>query len=93
MLKYEEMLWFQTSREKWITVRDHNTKFFQATTLLHRRRNKVEGLKLDNEEQCFDAQILEMKVVKFFFNFFWQDGANTQYDLPYDLFPCLNQVD
>ncbi|KAA3483857.1 reverse transcriptase [Gossypium australe] len=44
-LQQEETLWFQKSREKWIVQGDRNTKYFHSTTLVRRKRNKIEGLK------------------------------------------------
>lgn len=49
VLKQEEMLWYQKSREKWVRFGDRNTRFFHTWTIIRRARNKVQGLLLDNE--------------------------------------------
>ncbi|XP_024190144.1 uncharacterized protein LOC112194121 [Rosa chinensis] len=40
----EAMLWKQKSREKWIQDGDRNTKYFHITTMVRRRKNKIDGL-------------------------------------------------
>ncbi|KAL8141825.1 hypothetical protein V2J09_014857 [Rumex salicifolius] len=49
ILKEEETLWFQKSREKWIAYRDRNTKYFNASTVVRRRKNKIDALRIDDE--------------------------------------------
>ncbi|KAF9602068.1 hypothetical protein IFM89_024835 [Coptis chinensis] len=47
LLKHEEMFWKQKSRDKWIPAGtgDFNTKFFHATTICRRKRNRIDWLK------------------------------------------------
>lgn len=44
----EEMLWHQNSRVEWLQCGDKNTKFFHLSTLIRRRRNRVELLRADD---------------------------------------------
>ena len=44
-LDQEELLWFQKSREDWITSGDRNTRFYHATTLARRSNSIIETLK------------------------------------------------
>lgn len=48
ILRQVELLWLQKSRNEWWKSGDGNTKFFHTSTLIRRRRNKVEVL-LNNE--------------------------------------------
>ncbi|XP_057453159.1 uncharacterized protein LOC130745025 [Lotus japonicus] len=48
MWKQEEQYWGQRSRLKWIQFGDKNPKFFHATTVQRRDRNRLERLKDDN---------------------------------------------
>jgi hypothetical protein len=44
VLKQEELLWYQKSREKWVKFGDRNNKFFHTQTIIRRKRNKIQGL-------------------------------------------------
>lgn len=44
VLKQEEILWYQKSRERWIQVRDRSTKFFHSSTLICKEKNRTEWL-------------------------------------------------
>jgi hypothetical protein len=48
LLVKEESLWKSKSRETWLTCRDLNTKYFHTSTLIRRRANAVNFLKLDS---------------------------------------------
>lgn len=48
VLEKEEIVWFQKSREKWVAHGDRNTKFFHTSTIIRRRRNRVDMLKDDD---------------------------------------------
>ena len=41
---------FQRSREEWIAYGDINTKFYHASTLVRRKRNRIERLKNNEGE-------------------------------------------
>ena len=45
----EEKFWGQRSRLKWLKWGDKNSKFFHATTVQRRERNKIQRLKLNDE--------------------------------------------
>lgn len=42
ILEQEEMVWFQKSREKWVALGDRNTSFFHTSTIIRRRRNRID---------------------------------------------------
>jgi hypothetical protein len=48
LLIKEESLWRSKSRESWLTCKDLNTKYFHLSTLIRRRSNAVNFLKLDS---------------------------------------------
>ena len=48
VLEQEEILWHQKSRAIWIVSGDGNTKYFHTSTIIRRRRNRMESLKDDN---------------------------------------------
>lgn len=56
VLKQEELLWMQKSRVQWLRVGDKNTKFFHNSTLIRRRRSRIEAL-LNNHGTWFTDQL------------------------------------
>ena len=44
----EESIWRSKSRETWLTCKDFNTKYFDTSTLIRRRANAVNFLKLES---------------------------------------------
>jgi hypothetical protein len=48
LLNKEKILWRSKSRETWLTCKDLNTKYFHTSTLIRRRANAINFLKLDS---------------------------------------------
>ena len=44
LLDQEELFWKQKSRNNWLKEGDRNTYFFHLSTIISRRKNKIEGL-------------------------------------------------
>ena len=70
ILEQEEVFWQQKSRNSWLSEGDKNSKFFHLSTIVRRRKNKLEGLK--NEDGSWAASTDDMKefVVFYFQNLF-----------------------
>ncbi|XVF84759.1 hypothetical protein PTKIN_Ptkin17bG0064800 [Pterospermum kingtungense] len=51
VLFQEEVLWFQKSKEEWIWLRDQNTSFYHALTVVRKSRNTINALKDENKER------------------------------------------
>ncbi|KAG7585751.1 Pentatricopeptide repeat [Arabidopsis thaliana x Arabidopsis arenosa] len=66
VLEQEEMIWFQKSREKLIALGDRNTSFFHTSTIIRRRRNRIEMLKNDEGNWISDAQELENHAIDYY---------------------------
>lgn len=66
VLEQEEMLWFQKSREKWITMGDRNTTFFHTSTVIRRRRNHITMLQNDEGSWVTEGQELEQLAVAYY---------------------------
>lgn len=62
----ETMLWKQKSREKWIQEGDRNTKFFHLTTMVRRRKNKIDGL-FDALGAWSDSPVVMKSIARNFF--------------------------
>lgn len=66
VLKQKELLWYQKFREKWVKLGDRNTKFFHTQTIVRRRRNKIQGMFIENDSWCTDSDTLKGEARKFF---------------------------
>lgn len=78
VLKEEEVLWFQKSREKWISLGDRNKRFFHVTTIVRRNRNKINQLM--NEDGCWvsDPTTLKNMTVSYFKHLFSLDDNSGE---------------
>ncbi|KAK9922738.1 hypothetical protein M0R45_031185 [Rubus argutus] len=85
----ENLFWKQKSRDKRLQGGDRNTKFFHLTTLVRRRRNKIEGLfDKDNQWQT-ESNTLKSIAVDFFQNLFSESThLDSRFMIPW-LFPSL----
>ena len=88
----DNMFWRQKSRDNWIQNGDRNTKFFHLTTLVKRRRNKIEGLFDSNGSWNTDASSMKKIAVSFFNDLFSQpDLEDIRITIPW-LFPDFDQT-
>ncbi|KAG7547784.1 Ribonuclease H domain [Arabidopsis suecica] len=66
VLEQEEVLWFQKSREKWIELGDRNTSYFHTSTIIRRRKNRIEALKNEEGQWVSDKQQLEQLAINYY---------------------------
>ncbi|CAL2229041.1 unnamed protein product [Prunus armeniaca] len=66
VLEQEAMLWKQKSRLQWLQEGDRNTKFFHLTTIIRRRRNKIERLKNNEGVWVEEAQDIKGLAMAYF---------------------------
>lgn len=66
----EAIFWKKKSREKWVHDGDRNTKFFHLTTMVRRRRNKIDGLFNSNGDWCVDHAGMKAIAISHFENLF-----------------------
>ncbi|KAL7171208.1 hypothetical protein ACSBR2_035953 [Camellia fascicularis] len=66
----EEILWFQKSRNKWLTLGDNNTRFFHMSTLTKRRKLKIHVLKDDNGNWILNTNDLKNHIMNHFSQLF-----------------------
>lgn len=57
VLHQEELLWFQKSRIQWLTAGDRATRFFHATLICKRKRNRIERLRLRDGTWSSDERV------------------------------------
>ncbi|BFG33690.1 hypothetical protein CerSpe_199640 [Prunus speciosa] len=93
LLDQEAIFWHQKSRIKWIQEGDRNTNFFHLSTIIRRRRNKIERLKNEHGEWVEEASGIKALVVRYFSSLFSQPHVlHTNWDIP-NLFPSIDSVD
>lgn len=81
LLCKEEILWLTKSREQWLTWKDLNTKFFHLSTLIKRRRNAIDFLKLSSGAWVSDGQTIGTTLCSHFAYLF----ASSHLNLPEEL--------
>lgn len=79
ILFQEELLWYQKSRDNWIKLGDHKTRFFHPQTVVRRNHNKIHGLNLPDGLWCIDDDILKVEAIKYFKDLFC---SSTTHVLP-----------
>ncbi|KAA3476943.1 reverse transcriptase [Gossypium australe] len=62
VIKHKELLWFQKSRSMWLMNGDRNTSYFHNQTLTRWRKNRIEGVMIEND-WCFDYEALAGQVM------------------------------
>lgn len=70
ILLQEELLRKQKSRNDWLKDGDDNTRFFHTSTLVRRRRNRVESLKNDGGIWVEDKKGLKETAMRFYTDLF-----------------------
>ncbi|XP_061998979.1 uncharacterized protein LOC133716290 [Rosa rugosa] len=88
----ENLFWRQKSRDKWLQGGDRNTRFFHLTTLVRRRKNKIEGL-FDKDGNWFtDSASMKNISVDFFVDLFsLKNYEDIRFTIPW-LFPAIDQL-
>ncbi|KAG7578919.1 Reverse transcriptase domain [Arabidopsis thaliana x Arabidopsis arenosa] len=94
VLEQEEMLWFQKSRDRWITLGDRNTTYFHTSTVIRRRRNRIEMLKNDEEHWISNSQELEKLALDYYTRLYSMIDVDPIVDrLPQQGFVALSPAD
>ena len=70
VLNHEEIFWFQKSRAQWMSLGDRNTRFYHLSTVVRRKRNKIESLRLESGDWCTDSASLRTHARDYFMNLF-----------------------
>lgn len=69
----EELIWFQKSRSKWLQYGDRNTRFFQMTARIKKRRKIVESIMNENGQWLTEPKQLKSEATSYFRNLFSAD--------------------
>jgi hypothetical protein len=87
LLKREETLWKQKSREQWLTSSDLNTRFFYLSTVIRRRRNYIEFMKDEHGSWLTKREDIGKCFCRNFVKLFNSDNPQFPLDLE-GLVPC-----
>lgn len=70
----EEKYWGQQARLNWLSFGDHNTRFFHATTVQRRQRNRVTRIKNEDGQWLEDEGLIGDCFGEFFSQLFASSG-------------------
>ena len=85
LLIKEESLWCSKSRETWLTCKDLNTKYFHISTLIRRRSNAINFLKLDSGVWVSSRDEIGGNFISHFSNIFTSTNPHPEAEM-LDLF-------
>jgi len=78
--RQEEMYWGIRSRINWLKWGDQNTKFFHATTIQRRQRNKISMLRLEENVWSREPQIIKQHITSYYKDLY--SSVGTRYYQP-----------
>jgi hypothetical protein len=81
LLLQEESLWRNKSREPWLTCKDLNKKFFHTSTIIKRRRNAIDFLRLPSGVWSSEQQEIGNCFTSHFQSVFNSSRPNLDEDL------------
>jgi len=91
VLEQEEIVWFQKSKEQWVVDGDRNTTFFHTSTIIRRRRNRIDMLQNDEGRWLSNAQELETLALEYYRRLYSLDDLDAVVEkLPHAGFTRLN---
>ncbi|VVA30150.1 Hypothetical predicted protein, partial [Prunus dulcis] len=93
VLEQEAMFWKQKSRLQWLQEGDRNTKFFHLTTIIRRRRNKIERLKNNEGVWVEQAQDIKGLAMAYFEQLFSQEIMEHRELILPNLFSVIDSAD
>nr|XP_011457336.1 PREDICTED: uncharacterized protein LOC105349397 [Fragaria vesca subsp. vesca] len=93
LLSSEEVFWKQKSRNLWLREGDKSTKFFHLSTIIRRRRNKIEGLEDEFGTWKTKREDLHITAVNYFKGLFRKKTTLGVSDVIPNLFPRIEPSD
>ncbi|KAK3211028.1 hypothetical protein Dsin_015734 [Dipteronia sinensis] len=91
IIDQEKLIWMQKSRNCWPKDGDRNIKFFHLSTLVKRRRNKLEGIKREDGSWTTNKEEMKHMAVRYFRNLFAANDNDCMYDLLPLMFPTISE--
>ncbi|XP_056695812.1 uncharacterized protein [Spinacia oleracea] len=90
LYQQEESYWKMRARSNWLTDGDRNTKFFQTSVLIRRKRNKISNLFSEVGEPIRE-DLIQSHIVSYFKNLFSSEmnGNDQNTNLEYESVICI----
>ncbi|KAK9706615.1 hypothetical protein RND81_07G139200 [Saponaria officinalis] len=89
VLQQEELLWFQKSRMEQICDGDRNTKFVHLSTIIRRKRNRIERLQNENDVWLWDPSEIKSHVMSYYKTLFTASNYGSLEKMLIGAFPVL----
>lgn len=86
----EENFWKLKSRKEWITTSDLNTKHFHLSTIIQRRCNAIEFLKIEDDSWISSWDQIGDHIVHFFQALFSSSDPSPLEDLEHLIDPIIS---
>ena len=93
ILDQEELVWKLKSRTEWLALGDRNTSYFHKKTMMRRKKNRIEALKLEGDEWCFDGDVLKAAILSFYKNLYTIDYSLRGTFRIHGRFPAIRNED
>ena len=94
VLNDEEMLWFQKSRLEALSDGDRNTRYFHLSTIIRRKRNRVDALLDESGNWVTNADQVKSMILTFWKQLFQEEHCSASVEpLPRDYFPDISDID
>ncbi|XP_068309652.1 uncharacterized protein [Pyrus communis] len=93
VLNEEAIFWHQKSRLMWLQEGDRNTNFFHLTTIVRRRRNRIEGLINNQGSWISEPSNLKKLAAEYFQTIFSRWKKSKQMESLPNFFPDIHDAD
>ena len=92
-LAREDLKWKQKTREIWLREGDWNTGFFHLSTLIKRRRNCIQEIKLEDESWINDGEDIQKYFIENFKALYQSGSPNIPENLENLIEPCISNIE
>uniref|UniRef100_A0A2N9FR65 Reverse transcriptase domain-containing protein n=1 Tax=Fagus sylvatica TaxID=28930 RepID=A0A2N9FR65_FAGSY len=89
----QEVIWRQKSREIWLEEGDKNTKFFHLSTVIRRRANNIDRIKLEDDNWLTEMGDIENYFLDNFRHLYQSSNPTWPADLEGLIQPCIEELE
>lgn len=92
-LAQEEILWYQRSREQWISSGDRNTRYYHTATSVNKSFTRIDKLRTENGEWLTDEGTIRSYIRNYFSQLFSENRTSRPQCFIQGHFPRLTEED